>query len=107
LDAVSRVRRTQLDRRAAVIELEVVSIPSDLNDACEVLGVAGVGHSLRTHCLVGVVARLRDVEGLVYVPAFGLLLDVLVNTVPKAEEAVVEVVEVTDEISIKVFAELV
>jgi hypothetical protein len=107
LDAVRRGRRTQLDRRPNVVKLEVLSIPSDLDDVYDVLDVAGVGHPLRIHCLVGVVARLGDVEGLIYVPALGLLLDVLLDPVADVEEVVVEVLEVTDEVVIKVLAELI
>jgi hypothetical protein len=71
-----------------------------LDDVYDVLDVAGVGHPLRIHCLVGVVARLGDVEGLIYVPALGLLLDVLLDPVA-------DVLEVTDEVVIKVLAELI
>ena len=62
---------------------------------------------MRTHSLIGVVTRAGDLEGLVYVPALGFLLDVLVDPVSEVDEVVVEVVEVTDEVFIKVLAELI
>ena len=91
LDAVGRGRGAYRDRRPNVVELEVVSIPSDLDDVYDVLGVAGVGNPLRTHSLIGVVTRAGDLEGLVYVPALGLLLDVLVDPIAEVEEVVVAV----------------
>ncbi len=69
-------RGAQLDRRTHIIELEVVCLRTYLEDPYLVLGVAGVGHPLGTHGLVGVVARARNVEGLIYVSAFGFLLEV-------------------------------
>ena len=86
LVARSEVARANLDGRAGVLEREVVCLGAVLEDAYLVLGVARVGHSLNTRALVGVVARVRDVERLVYVPALGLLLEGLVYLA--AEEVV-------------------
>jgi hypothetical protein len=79
LVARRRVRRAHLDERTHIIELEVVRVRTELGYADLVLGVAGVGHPLGTHRLVGVVTRLGDVERLDYAAALGLLLEVLVE----------------------------
>jgi hypothetical protein len=67
------------------IIVEVTHERSCVNYVYGVLGVAGVGNILYPRCLVGVVARARDLERLVYVPALGLLL----YPVPEAEEVAV------------------
>src|SRR5215204_2610402 len=59
-----------------VVVVEVAEVTS-VNYVGDVLGVTGVGRTLNPHGLVGVIARLGDVEGLVYVPTLSLLLDVL------------------------------
>src|SRR5918993_598659 len=65
------VRGANLDRRTDVVDLEVFRIRSELTYTDLVLGVSGVGNPLDTHALVGVVARTRNVEGLVHVPTLG------------------------------------
>src|SRR4028119_205616 len=76
------------DRRTHLIEPDVVRLRTYLEDPYLVLGVAGVGHPLGAHGLVGVVARARNVEGLVYVAALGFLLEVA-EAVATEEEVVV------------------
>jgi hypothetical protein len=79
LVADGRVARANLDRRAGVLEGEVVGLGAVLDDTYLILGVTRVGHSLNTRALVGVVARVGDVERLVNVPALGLLRGLLIN----------------------------
>ena len=72
LVARRRVARANHDRGAGVLEAEVVGLGAVLEDAYLVLGVARVRHTLQPCALVGVVARVRDVERLGDVPALGL-----------------------------------
>ena len=97
VDAVGRGRGAQLDRGPDIVKLKVVGIPSDLDDVYGVLGIASVGHSLCANALVRVVARLRDVKGLVYVPALSILLSLLGKVATEAIE--VEAVAV-DEVTV-------
>src|SRR5918999_3732642 len=92
--------RAYLNRGVHLIELKVVYLPVELGEVYNVLGVAGVGYSLNACALAGVVARLGDVKGLVYVPALSLLLDVLVQR-PIEVEAL-EVFVVIKEEAVKV-----
>ncbi len=98
LVARRRSRGAHLDRRTHLIELEVVRLRTYLEDPYLVLGVARVCHTLGAHGLVGVVARARNVEGLVYVPALGLLLELLVDFAPAEEEAVIIVAVIEEEV---------
>ena len=81
----------QLDRGTNLLELDV-AVPVEVAEEAVVevayevavvynpygvLGVAGVGHPLRTHGLVGVGTTISDRERLVYLPALGLLLGLL------------------------------
>src|SRR5918998_5568056 len=91
-----------VDGATHLIELKLGVLPSEVEHVYRVLCVAGVGHPLHAHALVGVIARLGDIKGLPHVPALGLLLDVLVD--PVGEEG--SLVEVTDKVSVEVLAEL-
>src|SRR5918995_6084722 len=91
-----------VDRATHLIELKLGVLPSKVEHVYRVLGVAGVGHSLHAHALVGVVAHLGDIKGLPHVPALGLLLGLL--GYPVGEEG--SLVEVTDTVSVEVLAEL-
>src|SRR4028118_808529 len=82
LVARRRVLRTHGDRRTDLVELEVVRLGAVLDQIDLVLGVAGVGHPLNPHALVGVVAGLGDVKRLVDVTAVGLLLGLLGDPSP-------------------------
>jgi Mn2+/Fe2+ NRAMP family transporter len=79
LVARRRDLRAHGDRGAGLIELEVIGFGAVLDNANLVLGVAGVGHSLQAHALIGVVASSGDGERLVHVAAVGILLVVLGN----------------------------
>ena len=92
LVARRRSRGAHLDRRTHLIELEVVRLRTYLEDPYLVLGVAGVGDPLGTHGLVGVVARARNVEGLIYIPALGFLAAVAEAVAAEEEPMIVETV---------------
>jgi hypothetical protein len=90
-----------------LIQLEVVDLPSDIEDVYRILGVAGVGHSLRAHALVGVGPGAGDVEGLIGVPALGLLVGGLEYLVSEITETVEQVfLVVAEEVPVEVLAEL-
>src|ERR671910_2268717 len=91
-----------VDRATHLIELKLGVLPSEVEHVYRVLGVAGVGYSLHAHALVGVIARLGDVEGLFDVRALGLLLSLL--GYPVGEEG--SLIEVTDKVSVEVLAKL-
>src|SRR5215213_563975 len=71
--------------KPAVVKEPVVVIVVDghdgggLKDARSVLGVAGVGGRLDSHCLDGVVTAAGDVNRLTHVAAVGVLIDILTN----------------------------
>src|SRR5918993_2999319 len=92
-----------VDRAAHLIELKLDVLTSEAEHVYRVLGVAGVGHPLHAHALVGVIACLGDIEGLPHVPAFSHLLGLL-RYIPTAEEVFLLVAE---EVPVEVFAELV
>src|SRR3712207_5403970 len=73
LVAPSGVARANLYRGAGVFEAEVVCLRAVLDNAYLVLGVAGVGHSLNTRTLVGVVARTREASCAESLPSVGSL----------------------------------
>jgi hypothetical protein len=79
LVAPRRRAGADVDRRARVLEAEVVGLGAVLQNADLVLGVTGVGHTLDVGALVGVVATVGDVKGLVDVAALGLLVEALAN----------------------------
>src|SRR5918999_3978839 len=91
-----------VDRATHLIELELGVLPSEVEHVYRVLGVAGVGHTLHAHALVGVIARLGDIKGLPHVPALGLLFDIA-----KCEAVVEEILlEVLLEATVKEEAEV-
>src|SRR4028119_116156 len=81
LIARRRVRGVHLKGRTPVVDLEVVGVRSELNQAGLVLGVAGVRGTLDADALVGVVARVGDYKRLVDVPAIRVLIRVEVEFV--------------------------
>ena len=74
LEVVEPVAVVVAEKEPAVIEDAVV-----IKDAYSVLSVAGVGRPLDSHGLVGVVARTRDLKGLVDITTVGFLLDLVRN----------------------------
>src|SRR5919112_6387446 len=96
-----------VDRATHLIELKLGILPSEVEHVYRVLGVAGVGHPLHAHTLVGVVAAPPDIKGLPHIPALSRLLGGLEEPVSEISETVEEVfLVVAEEVTIEVLAEL-
>ena len=78
-----------VDAGSYILEAEVVGLGAVTEDADLVLGVAGVGGTLNTHTLVGVIAATGDGERLIHVATIGILLKVLPYSGAVVVEAVV------------------
>src|SRR5829696_2467487 len=69
--------RAYRDRRADLLELELVRGGTVLEDVGQVLGVAGVANTLYARTLGRVVTSARDLEGLIKLAALAFLLGLL------------------------------
>ena len=77
--ALGRVGGAHRDRRANILELEVISGRAVLEDVGHVLGVTGVANTLDAHTLGGVVAATGYLKGLIELAALPFLLFLLRN----------------------------
>src|SRR5919112_5105392 len=77
LVARRRARGAHVDRGAALLELELVSLRGVLENVDQVLSVTGVRRTRDPRALVGVVAGARDLKGLIDLAALTFLLFLL------------------------------
>src|SRR5918995_3535745 len=77
--ALGRVRWAHVDRGAALLELELVSLGVVLDNVDQVLGVSGVADTLDANALATVATLVGDGERLIEVGGLAFLLGLLAN----------------------------